>query len=149
MFAHILFPTDGSPLSRKAAEVAADVARANHARITTLHVIPNFTTPMITEGSYVTPEMFNEEAYKEHTEAAANRLFAEVDQVAQKAKVSVEHVSVNSDHPWEAIIKAARKNKCDLIVMASHGRRGLEGLLLGSETNKVLTHSKIPVLVCR
>ena len=149
MFTHILFPTDGSPLSRRAAEVAADVAKANNARITALHVIPNFTTPMITDGSYVTAEMFSEKLYKEHTEAAANKLFADVETVAGKAQVPCDHVAVNSDHPWEAIIKAARKNKCDLIVMASHGRRGLEGLLLGSETSKVLTHSKIPVLVCR
>ena len=149
MFSHILFPTDGSPLSRKAAELAADVAKVNNARITALHVIPPFTTPLLAEGSIMSPEMFDERLYKKRTESAADKLFAEVEKVASDANVPVEHLAVNSDYPWDAIIKAARKNKCDLIVMASHGRRGLEGLLLGSETNKVLTHSKIPVLVCR
>lgn len=72
-----------------------------------------------------------------------------IEAAAGKAQVSCRTVHVRNDFPAEAVLAAARKGKCDLIVMASHGRRGVAGLLLGSETQKVLTHSKIPVLVCR
>jgi len=74
---------------------------------------------------------------------------AAIDIAAQLARVPCKTIWVTKDQAWEGIIHTARSRKCDLIVMASHGRRGLTGLLLGSETTKVLTHSKIPVLVCR
>jgi nucleotide-binding universal stress UspA family protein len=76
-------------------------------------------------------------------------MLAKVKSAAAAHKVRCETAFVSDDQPWEAIVKTAKGRKCDLIVMASHGRRGIEGLLLGSETHKVLTHSKTPVLVCR
>jgi nucleotide-binding universal stress UspA family protein len=88
-------------------------------------------------------------SYKELKEKEAKKALALVDIEAQTAGLQASTMSVTGDQPWEAIIGAVRSKKCDLIVMASHGRRGLSGLLLGSETAKVLTHSKIPVLVCR
>jgi nucleotide-binding universal stress UspA family protein len=87
--------------------------------------------------------------HRELMAKAAKKALAEVSVEARLASVDCASVSPTADQPWEGILKAARARRCDLIVMASHGRRGLAGLLLGSETTKVLTHSKTPVLVCR
>jgi nucleotide-binding universal stress UspA family protein len=90
------------------------------------------------------PKRFRELAIKDSKKA-----LAAVEIEAEAAGVPCSTLSATNDHPWRGIVRAAQARKCDVIVMASHGRRGLAGLLLGSETNKVLTHSKIPVLVCR
>jgi nucleotide-binding universal stress UspA family protein len=146
MYKHILVPTDGTALSLKAARAAAGLAAKTGARITTIHVIPPFQDQVTAEGavyhvSYTRQQYENEQ--RKHSERAGR-------QVAKLAgRVRCDHVSAVDADPWEAIVDAARLKKCDLIVMASHGRRGLAGLLLGSETQKVLTHSKVPVLVCR
>jgi nucleotide-binding universal stress UspA family protein len=145
MFKHILLPTDGSKLSEKAIRHSVRMAKALGAKITALHVTPKFHTftysmEMLeaTRGNY--------EA--DATERARNYLeFAR--KVARAAGVSCDGVQASGDQPYKEIIKIAQKKGCDVILMASHGRRGIEGFLLGSETQKVLTHSKVPVLVYR
>jgi nucleotide-binding universal stress UspA family protein len=146
MYKHILVPTDGSPLSMKAARAAAKLAAKLKARITAIYVIEPFMPPVSNEGI-----VFNA-AYtmKEYTDGMRRTADKALDRVAAAAgAVPCGRMAPTHSRPWEAIVDAAKSKRCDLIVMASHGRRGLAGLLLGSETQKVLTHSKTPVLVCR
>ena len=148
MYTHILVPTDGTPLSMKAAKTAAALAAKLKARITALYVIEPFIPPS-GEAAIV---LSNPEIRATYEKAAADHAASalrKVEAAATRAKVKCDRLSVSDLHPWDGIVRAARDQHCDLIVMASHGRRGLEGLLLGSETQKVLTHSKTPVLVCR
>lgn len=148
MYKRILVPTDGSKLSAKAVKVATQLARSIGATVTGIYVIPPFTAPIYSEGaSYAT--LASLQQYKKAAEKAASKALATLDAQAGSAGVACSAVSVTAAEPWRAIISTARTKKADLIVMASHGRRGLSGLLMGSETTKVLTHSKIPVLVCR
>ena len=149
MFRSILLPTDGSTLSTKAAKYAVKLAAATGARLTALHVIAYFQPPDYFDGMAVYPELFSPREYKRATEAQAQAMLATVKRLADAASVPCEVMTLNARSPWEGIIKAAKSKGCDGIVMASHGRRGLEAVLLGSETTKVLTHSKVPVLVCR
>ena len=148
MFRHILVPTDGSPLSTKAAKTAAKLAKQSGARITAIFAIEPYAPPLGSE-SIALSSAFTAEDYEKGMREVADKALAKVRAAAAAEQVRFEAISVIQARPWEAIIAAAKRKKCDLIVMASHGRRGLAGLLLGSETNKVLTHSKIPVLVCR
>ena len=150
MFKHILVPIDDSALSFKAVAYAAKVARASKGRITLLHVIPPFTTPMYSDSMILTAELASPQEYEKQTAAFAQKLFARAHKAILRGGRAVHHtLAVTDDEPWRAIIKAAKSRKCDLILMASHGRRGLAAVVLGSQTTKVLTHSKIPVLVCR
>lgn len=149
MFKHILVPTDGSRLSTQAAKYAVRLARGAKTRITALHVIPPFSVPIYMDGIAPYPELYSPEEYRKSTERYARKLLAKVEALAKSAGVRCEPVSVTGETPWQAIIKAARKRRCDLIVMASHGRAGVAAVVLGSETTKVLAHSKTPVLVCR
>lgn len=149
MYEHILVPTDGSPLSLKAARAAADLAKAVGAKMTAIYAIPPYTPPSGGDGLIYYAEALSPKVYEAHMKKHAEAALAKVQKEAKAAGVACEAVSVVEDAPWNAIVKAAKSRKCDLIVMASHGRRGLSGLLLGSETTKVLTHSKTPVLVCR
>jgi nucleotide-binding universal stress UspA family protein len=146
MYKHILVPTDGSPLSLKAARAAAKLAAKLKAKITALYVIPPFM-PRTTSEDIVYRAAYSIHDYEKGMRKTADKALARV--VATANGSSCDTMARFHVHPWEAIIEAARSRKCDLIVMASHGRRGLAGLLLGSETQKVLTHSKTPVLVCR
>ncbi len=148
MYKHILVATDGSKLSAKAVRTAAQLAKVCEAKLTGLYVIPRYIPPVYSEGA-MSGSMFSSRHYKELTEKAAKKALALVKIESQTSGVASSTVFVTADQPWLAIIRAARARRCDAIVMASHGRRGLAGLLLGSETTKVLTHSKIPVLVCR
>lgn len=148
MYKHILVPTDGSPLSNKAARTAARLARATGARLTAIYAIPPMAPP-IGVDNFVYDSGLTNEGYEKDMRKYADRILRKVKAEAEAQEVKCDAISVIQGHPWEAIIKAAQSKKCDLIVMASHGRKGLQGLLLGSETNKVLTHSKTPVLVCR
>jgi nucleotide-binding universal stress UspA family protein len=145
MFRHILLPTDGSRGSEKAIRRALALAKSTGAKVTGFHVIPKFHV-----FTYRT-EMLEDtkEEYARDSRAHAEQYLAVIEKAAEQAGVSCETAYATSDHPYDAIIQAAQRRKCDLIAMASHGRRGVEGLLLGSETQKVLTHSKIPVLVYR
>jgi nucleotide-binding universal stress UspA family protein len=147
MYKHILVPTDGSKLSVKAIGAAARLAKICGARITGVYVIALDLPPVYAEGTMYGG--LSARNYKELKEREAKKALAVVDIEAQTSGLQASTLSLTADQPWKAIIGAARSKKCDLIVMASHGRRGLSGLLLGSETAKVLTHSKIPVLVCR
>jgi nucleotide-binding universal stress UspA family protein len=147
MYKHILVPTDGSKLSAKAIRAAARLAALCQAKLTGLYVIAPDLPPVYTEGAMYGG--LSARNYKELKEKEAKKALALVDIEAQTSGLQASGIFLTADQPWKAIIGAARSKKCDLIVMASHGRRGLSGLLLGSETAKVLTHSKVPVLVCR
>ncbi len=147
MFKHILVPTDGSKLSVKAAKQAVKLAKALGARITGFHVAPDFSSTYYGDGYILRAP--GAKAQAEFLQKQARRYLAVIEVEAEVEKVPCEVFHAISDSPFEAIIDAAKKKKCDLIVMASHGRRGLSALVLGSETHKVLIHSKIPVLVCR
>ena len=147
MFKHILVPTDGSKLSIKAAKQAVTLAKALGAKITGFHSAPDLSSAYYGDGYILRAP--SAEAQAELQDQEARKCLSSIEIEAEVEKVPCEVFHVVSDSPYEAIIDAAKKKKCDLIVMASHGRRGLSGLLLGSETQKVLIHSDIPVLVCR
>jgi nucleotide-binding universal stress UspA family protein len=149
MYKHILVPIDDSRLSGKAARTAVRLARATRARITALHVIPPFQAPAFMDGVVPYPELYSPAAYKKSTERYARKLLAKVETLAKAGRVRCSAVIATDGQPWKAIIRTARGRRCDLILMASHGRRGIAAVVLGSETTKVLTHSKTPVLVCR
>ncbi len=147
MFKHIFVPTDGSDLSRRSAAAAVAFARENGADITSFFARPDFPVSYYGDGGVrdlQTPERFAEIAEKQ-----AKGYLSEIETLCAEAGVSCRLVTTASDVPHEAIIEAAQRAGCDLIFMASHGRRGISALLLGSVTNKVLTFSKIPVLVWR
>ena len=147
MFKHILVPTDGSQLSTDTVKRAVSFARDAGARITFFFAKPDYPVAFYGEGALIdptTPEKFAEMADKQ-----AADVLAACEKLAADAGVASSSIGVTSDIPYEAIIDAAESAACDLIFMASHGRRGITGLLLGSETQKVLTHSKVPVLVYR
>jgi len=145
MFNHLLVPTDGSALSDAAVRMAVGVAKAFDANITGIHVIPEFH--LLTYDSEMLADTRTD--YARHARNHAKKYLTFVEDVATNADVPCATTWVVSNHPYRAIINAAQERHCDLIVMASHGRRGMHGLLIGSETQKVLTHSKIPVLVYR
>jgi nucleotide-binding universal stress UspA family protein len=147
MFKNILVPTDGSELSQEAVRRAVWFAKESGAKITGMYAKPEYPVTYYGEGALIdptTPEKFTELAEQQ---AELNLSF--IEKLCQEQGVEYRSLSLTSDIPYEAIIEAATQCACDLIFMASHGRRGFSGLLLGSETNKVLTHSKIPVLVFR
>jgi len=147
MFKHILIPTDGSELSKATAQRAVSFAKESGARVTVFYAKPEYPIAYFGEGALIdptTPEKFAELADQQATE-----YLSEIEGWCKDAGIECGTVSAVSDVPYEAIIEAAEKSGADLIFMASHGRRGISGFLLGSETNKVLTHSKIPVLVYR
>lgn len=147
MFKNILVPTDGSKLSQKAVEETLELARLCGAKLIALHVYPKFFGSPY--GTFGPTEVLLAEAHLQHHQAEAAKLFAGIRKLADAVGVQVDTVQVESDEVYRQIIAVARRKKCDLICMASHGRRGLSGLVLGSETHKVLTHSTIPVLVVR
>jgi nucleotide-binding universal stress UspA family protein len=145
MFKHILVPTDGSPRSLRAAKAAVRFARADRARITAFYATPEYR-PDIT-GDYFLPSFVSLPEFTKRLKITADKYLGQVKQLADAANVPCATVRASGDAPYQAIIKAAKANKCDLIFMASHGRRGIASLLIGSETIKVLTHCKLPVLV--
>ena len=145
MFKHLLLPTDGSALSNSAIEKGIQIARDLRARVTGIYVAPEFH--VMTYRAEMLEDTRSQ--FAEDSRAHANRYLEVIQAAAAKAGVACDVVSVTGDHPFEEIIKTAQAKGCDLIVMASHGNRGMRGLLLGSETLKVLTHGKIPVLVYR
>ncbi|MBI3044212.1 MAG: universal stress protein [Betaproteobacteria bacterium] len=149
MYKHILLPVDGSELSRKAETECFAFAKAIGAQVTALHVVSHFHLQLVPWGA---PKSINVTIEKEHEEEAkqgATKMLSELEARARSAGVKCETLVVVGDNPYEEIIDNAAKRQCDLIMMSSHGHRGLNAVLLGSETVKVLTHSKIPVLVVR
>ena len=147
MYKHFLVATDGSKLSAKAVAHAIALAKPLKAKITAFFAAPEMPLPVYSEGV-----VFQPLSRKEYGAAMAKEAARILDPVVARAKSA--GIACDADHaiagaPWEAILDAAKKAKCDAIVMASHGRRGVTALLLGSETQKVLTHSKLPVVVVR
>ena len=148
MFKHILVPTDGSRLALKGAQAGIRLAKALKARVTAVYVVPPFMPIAYGDAAVYVPALSPEE-YKKSAERAARRALGAVEAEAKKARVRCQTRFVTAAQPYDGILRAARAAKCDAIAMASHGRGGLAGVLLGSETTRVLAHSKIPVLVTR
>ena len=145
MFKHLLLPTDGTILSERAVLVGVDLARSLGARVSGLHVVQPFQ--MLTYQAEMLEE--TEAVYERVSLAHARRYLHFVAKAAAAREVACGTVTESRDEIYQAIIDSAQARACDLIVMASHGRRGIAGLLMGSQTQHVLTHSRIPVLVCR
>ena len=145
MFKHILLPTDGSKLSDDAIRMGVQLAKTVNAKVTGFCVMPEFHV-----FTYKT-EMLEDtkREFAKDSKAHAVQYLSVIETAAKAAGLTCDIASATHDHPYEAIIRAAKQRGCDLIVMASHGRKGVQAVLLGSETQKVLTHSHIPVLVCR
>jgi nucleotide-binding universal stress UspA family protein len=147
VFKHILIPCDGSELSNRVVDKAIEFAREIDARITGFYAQPEYSVPYYEGGipiDAMTPESF--------TSLTASQAKSILDSFSEKAKAAGLNYEIHTlvnDSTYEAIIDAANAKGCDLIFMASHGRRGIAGLLMGSETHKVLTHTTIPVLVYR
>ena len=144
MFTKILVPTDGSDLSIKAVRGAIAMAKRMNARIVGVTVVEPYAYTTLSEYR---PEPAGE--YEQRVEAVARERLAVIENGARQADVPAETTVVRSFSPYEAIIDTARQRQCDVIFMASHGRKGLSAVLLGSETQKVLCHSDIPVMVYR
>ena len=144
MFKRILVPTDGSDITAKAVETSIALAKSVGAKLYTISVKEPFPYSAISEMQPTPPQEF----FDAQERIAAQRV-QKVSELCAAADVPCQAHTVEALHPWEAIIDHAKRMECDLLVMASHGRRGVSALLLGSETQKVLTHSKVPVLVVR
>jgi nucleotide-binding universal stress UspA family protein len=148
MFKNILVPTDGSALSRKAVRQAVQLAKEQKARVTGYYVGPPWknrgSDDSIAAYGFISPQQ-----HADNVKKTAARILDAVRKEARKAGVPCDCSFSMHDFPYVKIVEAASRNRCDLICMATHGRRGISRLLLGSETSKVLAHSKVPVLVCR
>ncbi len=145
MFKHILLPTDGSKQSEAAIQNGIQFAKSLNAKVTGFHVItPYRTLTFLAEILRAT-----EEQYERESKLHAENYLAVIERIAEEAGVTCDTAYVTANHVYEAIIRTAEEKGCDLIVMASHGRKGVQGLLIGSETAKVLAHTKLPVLVFR
>jgi nucleotide-binding universal stress UspA family protein len=147
MYKHILLPIDGSELSQAAAKSGIGLAQALNAKVTAFYAAPDYQ-PDLYEDSFPI-HAISRPKFEEATSNRADRYLSVIANVGKEAGVAFESVWVFSDTPAEAIVKAASDNNCDLIYMASHGRGAIGSLLLGSVTNKVLAHCKIPVVVHR
>jgi nucleotide-binding universal stress UspA family protein len=147
MYTRILVATDGSALSKKAVTSAIQLAATCGAELVALKVVPRYPQAYF-EGSIPLSAEEISRVERQWTESA-QALLAQVEKSAKSKGVVTKAITVKSDVVSEAIISAAKKHKADVIVMASHGRKGIKRLLLGSETQQVLTHSHIPVLVLR
>ncbi len=147
MFRRILVPTDGSELSNESVKAAVKLAAGSGASIVALNVQPVYRPPVVAEVPIA--DVYSQEEYEAGAMKVANKVLADVCALAAASSVPCKTIAQLDASAWEAIIRLAREKGCDLIFMASHGRRGIAGLLLGSETQKVLTHCKIPVLVHR
>ena len=147
MFKHILLPHDGSAISGKAVKRGIEFARKIRAKVTAIHIVPQFMAAA--DVSLVPLSSGLRKRLEDQARARAQKMLGAVATQAKKRGVRCAVMSIASDFPYQQILATARKKKCDLIMMASHGRRGLSSLLLGSETAKVLMHSKTPVLVVR
>ena len=148
MFKHILVPIDGSRPSVAAVRRAARLAREQKARLTAFWVAPNWEPNLYAYDEKVPAGFISPSQHKAHVKAAARRRSAAAKKAASAEGARCAFQYVEGSVPYLQIVKAARRNRCDLIVMASHSS-GLSRLLLGSQANKVLAHSTVPVMVCR
>lgn len=146
MFKNILVPTDGSEPSRRAAAMGVELARIHGGKVTAIHVIPDYHLLIAYEGAF---DPVTEERIEQEARVRAESYLDDMRKVAADAGVPCETICDTSDHPYEAILRTAEAKSCDLILMTSHGRKGLAAVLLGSETRKVLTHTTVPVLIVR
>jgi len=147
MYRRILIPTDGSAISRKAVKHGIALAKSLGATVVGFFAPEDYRAIMYTE--YMPAALLSQDEFEAQAKKAADKQLAVVQKVADTAGVAFESYWIISVAPWEAIIDAARKKRCDLICMGSHGRTGLAGLVLGSTAMKVLTHTKVPVLITR
>lgn len=145
VYTHILVPTDGSDLSKEAASAAVALAKESGARITTIFAKKPYPENLYDDGAPV--GAIKPEKFAKLTEQQAQRSLGFVIDLCKKAGVKASKIVTTSDSPAQAILEAATKGGCDLIFMASRGRHGLTAMFLGSETYKVLSYAKIPVLV--
>lgn len=145
MFKHILIPTDGSEISAAAIQSGVQFAKEMNAKVTGLTV----TTPFHIMAVESISVLNDSREYDASAKARATRNLDVIKEAATNAGVEFDLVHASGEHPYEEIVKTAEEKGCDIIFQASHGRRGIQALLMGSETTKVLTHSKIPVLVYR
>lgn len=143
MFQHGLLPTDGTMLSESAFDKEMNPAREEGAKVTVVTAAEPFH--VYSGDSKQLAE--TRASYQKHMKAEAARHLADAERKAKGLGLQCTVLQVEEEHPYQAIIEAAEKHGCDLIAMASHSRRGVSALILGSETTKVLTHSSIPVLV--
>jgi nucleotide-binding universal stress UspA family protein len=147
MFKNILIPTDGSPQSQKAAIQGVALAKALGARVTSFFAAPP-ATPVVYRNRL--PVGFRQPAeHADMIKRTAEKYLAVIERAAIKVSVPYEGMHVTDDYPADAILAAAKKKKCDLIVMATHSEGGLRGVFVGSQTQKVLNQSKVPVMVLR
>lgn len=147
MYRNVLIATDGSKLAEKAVSHGLSLAKSVDAKVTALIVEAPFNVFSLPESQIrQMPEVLAQ--HSKHAKQHATKALIYVADAAKSAGVPCETVQLEHEQPYEAIIKTAEDKGCDLIVMASHGRSGISAVLLGSVTNKVLTHTKIPVLVC-
>jgi nucleotide-binding universal stress UspA family protein len=146
-YTHLLVPSDGSERSLEAVRQAVELAKVLGARITFLHAQASVPIPVMGMGEMLDPSTMDLLLAASHSDS--ERIVAQAAAVASTAAVPATSEQVRSDLPHRAIVEAAQRLGCDLIVMASHGRRGLSGLLIGSETQRVLVQAPCPVLVVR
>ncbi len=145
MFKHILIPFDGSELSMRAAKAGIELAKLSQGKVCALHVVPPFHT-VAYMGVLLAAREY---AYNDEAEVSAKRYLADIQALAEAAGVPFEGKIVHGDQPFERIVQTVAEEQCDIVVMGSHGWRGMTRLLLGSETQKVLLGCGVPVLVCR
>jgi nucleotide-binding universal stress UspA family protein len=147
MFKHILIPTDGSPVSAKAVKAGIAFAKQSGARVTGYRALESVPAHLYGEGYVADEKMIAE--FERRAQAAGKKDLAAIEREAREAGVPFEPVAQVARTPYEGIVEAAQKHDCDLILMSSHGRRGLARLTLGSVADKVIQLSKVPVLVYR
>jgi nucleotide-binding universal stress UspA family protein len=144
VYKHLLIATDGSELAQKAVDQGFALAKALNAKATVINVTPRWTSAIPKEAALAVPA----ESYDKMAAGEASKILSTVDDAAKKAGITYDTMHVINRFPAEGIIETAKARDCDLIVMASHGRRGLRRLILGSQANEVVTQSTIPVLIC-
>lgn len=145
MYTHILVPTDGSDLSSAAIDQALKLAKALGAKVTALTVAEPLHFLPVTPTAMASMRI----DYETHVKEDGARILGAARAKAEAAGMTIETIQVTAGDPWKAIIDTAAEKGCDLIAMASHGRRGVSAFLMGSVTTKVLSHAKVPVLVYR
>ena len=145
MYKHILIPTDGSEISGMAIREGIALAKQLGAKVTGFYSPEQYE--VLAYGEYFPPNLISKEEWSKRSAQAAKNFLAPMEKAAKAASVPYEGYYEEAIAPWQAIIDAAKKKKCDLIFMASHGRTGIAGMVLGSQASKVLSHSTIPVLI--
>jgi nucleotide-binding universal stress UspA family protein len=145
MYAHILIATDGSDLAERAVEQGLALAKALNAKVTAVTVTEPWTAAVSGEWAVAFPV----EEYEKATAANAEKVLGGVQAAAASVGVACDAVHVKDQYAAEGIVEEAKARGCDLIVMASHGRRGIAKFILGSQATRVLAHSAVPLLICR